>query len=218
MEYAWLCRLHPDGSHFVILSGQSARSVHDDVKSLINAIGTASSSAQKLSHVITTFLTISGTDNTLYILIDDTNQKVVGFTKVGRRHLFLWDQTGVQHEMNPLCLLDFFTFPECQRRGNGKKMINRMLQDQKLEMRQIPIDRPSSLCLSFMKKQFGLSDFYPQANKFVVFDEFWDDQPKPRSLLALERPKPKLVTPIPATRGLQKRKQQFNPITWAPLC
>lgn len=210
--------MHPDSSHFVILSGQGVRSVHDDVKSLINAIGAASSSAQKLPRVITAFLTFSGTDNAMYILLDDTNQKVVGFTKVGRRHLFLWDHTGVQHEMNPLCLLDFFTFPECQRRGNGKKMINRMLQDQNLEMRQIPIDRPSSLCLSFMKKQFGLSEFYLQANKFVVFDEFWDDQPKPRSLLALERPKPKLVKPISTTKGPQKRKQQFNPITWAPLC
>jgi alpha-tubulin N-acetyltransferase 1 len=217
MDHPGVRRLHPDASHFVILTGTEARLVHDDVRALINAIGRASSTAQGLRQVITTYSAFSGSDNTMYILLDDSNRKIVGFTKVGSRRLFLWDPTGEQHEANVLCLLDFFTFPECQRRGNGKRMIDRMLAHQRVEMRQVPIDRPSALCLSFMKKQFGLSDFFPQSNKFVVFDEFWEDQPKPKGLLAPAKRRPRLVQPAPSTRMPQRRPQQFNPITWDPI-
>jgi len=218
MDHPGVRRLQPDDSHFVILTGRDAKQVHDDVKSLINLIGRASSSAQGLPHVITSFSSFAGSDNTMYILLDDSDRRVVGFTKVGHRRLFLWDRSGFQHEMNILCLLDFFTFPECQRRGNGKRMIDRMLEDQRLEMRQVPIDRPSALCLAFMARQFGLSEFFPQSNKFVVFDEFWDDVAKPRSLLTPTRPRPKLVQPLPSMRTPQRRPQQaFNPITWAPM-
>jgi alpha-tubulin N-acetyltransferase 1 len=213
MEHPGVRRLHPDESHFVVFTSRDVKSIHDDVRSLINRLGAASSSSQGLPHVITSFSSFCGSDNTIYILLDDVNQKAVGFIKVGRRHLFLWDRAGAQHEITGLCLLDFFTMPECQRRGYGKRMIDRILHDNGLEMRQIPIDRPSSLCLAFMKKHFGLEEFFPQANSFVVFDEFWEDEAKPMALLKQSRIRPKLITPATLTRT-QQRRQQVNPITW----
>jgi alpha-tubulin N-acetyltransferase 1 len=94
-------------------------------------------------------------------------------------------------------------------------MVDRMLEHQRLEMRQVPIDRPSALCLSFMSRQFGLADYIPQANQFVVFDEFWDDRLKLRGLLTPIRARPWLVRPAPSMRTPQRPQQRFNPITWA---
>ena len=175
MEHPGTRYLHPDDENFAVLTPRMVQNAPHEVVSLINMIGSASSQAQNLSHTITTFNSFASGDNTMYILFDDSHTRVLGFVKIGPRHLFLWDHFGVQHEMQPICLLDFFTYPECQRRGYGKKMIDEMLKDNRMEMSQIPIDRPSSLCLSFMAKHFGLVDYVPQSNNFVVFDQFWNN-------------------------------------------
>ena len=233
MEHPGVRRLHPDDDHFCIITGRDARQLHDDVKQLIAKMGIASSRAQGLSHVITTLQSFVGSDNTIYLLLDDENKKAVGFVKVGRKQLFLWDRMGGQHEMKLLCLLDFFTCPDCQRRGYGKTMIDRMLADQRLEMHQIPIDRPSALCLSFMDKRFGLNSYMPQSNNFVVFDQFWEakmperrpygselppleskrQQPKPL-LGAAPANRPRVIAPALANRYRGRPQQHYNPITW----
>jgi alpha-tubulin N-acetyltransferase 1 len=224
MEHSAIRRLHPDSTHFVVISGREVRSMHDDVRLLINKLGSGSSAAQGLPHVITSFASFAGSDNIIYILLDSDDKRAVGFVKIGPRNLFLWDRIGVQHEMKILCLLDFFTLPECQRKGFGKKMIDRVLADHHVEMHKLPIDRPSSLCLSFMKKQFGLSQYMPQSNNFVVFDEFWDqagDAPQTgtmKGLLSSAKPRPRVIAPVPVGRLPNLRTQpQFNPITWAPM-
>jgi hypothetical protein len=90
-----------------------------------------------------------------------------------------------------------------------------MLHDRGLEMRQVPIDRPSGLCLAFMKRQFGLSEFLAQSNAFVVFDEFWVEEARPKALLGAGKGKPKLVTPV--TLGKLSGKCHYNPINWTPI-
>lgn len=173
MEHPGARRLTVDGNGICMMTSRQARKVPDEVMSLINQLGIASSRAQGLSHVITTYSSFTNSDSKMYILVSDDGKKALGFVKVGVRNLFLWDRRGVQHEKKTLCLLDFFTSPNCQRQGYGKKMIDVMLADQKKEMKDIPIDRPSRLCLSFMNKHFGLKDYVNQSNNFVVFDQFW---------------------------------------------
>jgi len=56
------------------------------------------------------------------------NGVVVGILKVGSKKLFVYDYHGVQHEMQPLCVLDFYVHESCQRRGYGKKLFDFMLQ------------------------------------------------------------------------------------------
>ena len=168
MQHPGVRRLNPDKNGFAILTGRSCRNAPEDLINLINKIGIASSKAQGLSHIITTYNSFAGSDMKMYILVSDDHKSVLGFVKIGPRNLFLWDRIGVQHERKGICLLDFFTYPECQRRGYGKKMIDEMLKDNRMEMSQIPIDRPSSLCLSFMAKHFGLVDYVPQSNNFVA--------------------------------------------------
>ena len=177
MEHPGARRLTVDGNGLCMMTSRQARKVHEDVMGLINQLGIASSRAQGLGHVITTYSSFTNSDSKIYILVSDDGKKALGFVKVGVRNLFLWDRRGVQHETKTLCLLDFFTSPNCQRQGYGKKMIDAMLADQKKEMKDIPIDRPSTLCLSFMKKHFGLESYVHQSNNFVVFDQFWRTPP-----------------------------------------
>jgi alpha-tubulin N-acetyltransferase 1 len=185
---------------------------------LINELGAASSRAQGLAHIITTFSSFRHSGNKLYILVSDDGRSALGFLKVGVRHLFLWDRAGKQHELQPLCLLDFFTFPSEQRKGYGRRMIDRMLREEGLEMRAVPIDRPSNLCLRFMKKHFGFSEFLQQANNFVVFDEFWGDKrprPQPMTPVRGHPPERERETP-PHARTPGARRSAVNPITWLP--
>jgi alpha-tubulin N-acetyltransferase 1 len=228
MDHPGVRRLSPGPDGIVIIASRQCRKVHDEVSGLINQLGLASSRAQGLSHIITTYSSFAGSDMKLYILTTDGGKKALGFVKVGVRNLFLWDRKGVQHEKKLLCLLDFFTVQTCQRKGYGKKMIDAMLEDCGLQMKQMPIDRPSSLCLSFMKKHFGLSSFLPQANNYVVFDEFWGEEPahEPKEANSGARTPTGHVTfasKATAPRGavLQAiitnpaKKSHFNPVTWS---
>jgi alpha-tubulin N-acetyltransferase 1 len=162
----------------------------------------------------------------MYILTTENGKKALGFVKIGMRNLFLWDKKGVQHEKKIMCLLDFFVVPTCQRKGYGRKLIDAMLEDCGLQMKQIPIDRPSSLCLAFMKKHFGLWSFLQQVNNFVVFDEFWGDEGEILREQKDNRNRSghmNLNGKIGQTKGtvLQAiitnptRKTYFNPVTWS---
>ena len=53
---------------------------------------------------------------------------VVGILKVGTKKLFVYDDCKVQHELEPLCVLDFYVHESRQRMGCGKKLFSYMLQ------------------------------------------------------------------------------------------
>lgn len=52
---------------------------------------------------------------------------VIGILKVGTKNLFIYDMHGVQHEMAPLCVLDFYVHESRQRQGCGRKLFDFML-------------------------------------------------------------------------------------------
>jgi GNAT superfamily N-acetyltransferase len=39
----------------------------------------------------------------------------------------------MQHQKKMFCLLDVFIYPNYQRQGHGKRMINAMMEDQQLQ-------------------------------------------------------------------------------------
>lgn len=53
---------------------------------------------------------------------------VVGFLKVGAKHLYVHDSHGQVHERTPLCVLDFYVHESKQRSGYGKKLFEVMLE------------------------------------------------------------------------------------------
>ena len=216
MEHPGVKRLPVGEDNIAILWPSMVKRFHDDVKKLIDELGQLSSKLQGLKHVITTFQSFFNGDNKLYILVSEDKSKALGFLKVGPRHLYFWDNSGGQKEFNILCLLDFCVCPNSQRKGYGKILIDKMLETECKEMHQIPIDKPSPLCLSFMKKHFGLSRFVPQSNHYVVFDEFWmssaqiedskqDSYPGKYGLLGLEKRSktPRIYTPSSLAQQVQ---------------
>jgi alpha-tubulin N-acetyltransferase 1 len=228
MLHRGVSHLRPDPKdHIAILFPDEVINASKDLVSLINELGQASAREQNLGHVITTFNTFAGSDTKLYILVSDDSRTALGFLKTGPRHLFLWDHAGEQHEIQPLCLLDFFVCPSQQRKGYGRRLVNRMLEEEELEMKQVPIDRPSRLCLAFMKKHFGLERYLPQANNFVVFEQFWASRMPPDMPTRFSQKKAPL-TPIRqqirevASTGFARgartppKRPGLNPITWQP--
>jgi alpha-tubulin N-acetyltransferase 1 len=221
MNHPGVRLLRPDASdHIATVLPSQLAATRQDLMFLINELGQASSRTQGLSTIITTYSSFAQSDNKLYILVSDDGLSAVGFLKVGTRHLFLWDRLGTQHELEPLCLLDFFIYPEQQRKGYGRRLINRMLSEEGLQMHGIPIDRPSSLCLNFMRRHFGLSHFLVQANKFVVFDEFWTDcppdLPKGQARTPVKKSVPERTQIPPHAKTPGAKRTGLNPITWQP--
>ena len=102
----------------------------------------------------------------------------IGFIKVGYKHLFIYDEIGVPMEINPLCVLDFYTYETCQRKGFGKLMFTEMLQKEKIEPRKLGYDRPSPKFINFLNKYYGFKNYIPQYNNFVDFKDYFIDEPR----------------------------------------
>ena len=130
--------------------------------------------------VITTGAKFFGTDQRLYIKCHGCS--FIGFIKVGKKRLFIYDDLGRVKELNPLCVLDFYTYEGCQRKGYGKELFTAMIQNEHIEPRKLAFDRPSFNFLNFLKKYYGLVAYVPQNNNFVVFNDYFNDvnkeQPK----------------------------------------
>lgn len=41
--------------------------------------------------------------------------------------------------------------------------------------KKLGYDRPSSKLLAFLRKYYNLTDYIPQANNYVVFNDYFDD-------------------------------------------
>lgn len=54
--------------------------------------------------------------------------RVLGFIKTGRKRLFLTDSRALLHEVEPLCILDFYVHESQQRKGHGKELFEKVLQ------------------------------------------------------------------------------------------
>ena len=135
-------------------------------------MGEASSRAQQLNTIITSAHKFFISNHRIFIKADQN--KVLGFIKVGNKKLFLRDRNFNYHEVNTLCVLDFYVHESTQRRGIGKQLFDYMLKFEKKIPTELAYDRPSEKLLSFLNKYFGLNDYIYQNNNYVVFDEFFD--------------------------------------------
>lgn len=74
--------------------------------------------------------------------------------------------------MDPLCVLDFYVDERCQRQGVGLALFNAMLKAYDgASPASFAYDRPSPLLYAFLRKHAALTEFFPQPNNFVVFDD-----------------------------------------------
>ncbi|KAK7862401.1 hypothetical protein R5R35_008092 [Gryllus longicercus] len=149
------------------------------VSDIIDVMGLASARAQGLQKAITTGDRLRSYDHTLYLLVNPEGNGgkgvVVGLLKMGRKKLFVFDVNGQHHEMEPLCVLDFYIHESMQRMGCGKLLYEFMLQEEHIGPEQLAIDRPSEKFLAFLHKHYNLSKIIPQANNYVIFEEFFSN-------------------------------------------
>ncbi|ESL10316.1 hypothetical protein TRSC58_01954 [Trypanosoma rangeli SC58] len=99
----------------------------------------------------------------------------IGILKMGVKKLFVTHPAyPALVEIDPLCVLDFFVDTTSQRCGYGKTLFDAMLQNEGLSPGEVAIDRPSVKFLAFLRKHYGLVEYTPQSNNFVVFHKYFD--------------------------------------------
>ncbi|ORC85735.1 uncharacterized protein TM35_000331920 [Trypanosoma theileri] len=171
----------------------------DRLMQTINILGVRSKEAQSLHTVLTSVARLrENRQARLYLACHDGHG--VGILKVGVKKLFIThpSQRGLV-EMDPLCVLDFFVETSCQRQGFGKMLFDFMLSHEGLRPEEVAIDRPSVKFLSFLRKYYGLVEYTPQSNNFVVFHRYFDRwQPRGRQCRNLE----------PLHKGYASQQQQ----------
>nr|CCC89642.1 unnamed protein product [Trypanosoma congolense IL3000] len=148
----------------------------DRIVQTINVLGKRSKEAQSLNAVLTSAPRLrENRDARLYLLCH--GGKGVGILKVGVKKLFVVppSHAGLV-EIDPVCVLDFFVDTATQRRGFGKILFEYMLASERLTAGDVAIDRPSVKFLAFLRKHYGLVDYTPQSNNFVVFHEYFENR------------------------------------------
>ncbi|GFR78052.1 alpha-tubulin N-acetyltransferase [Elysia marginata] len=147
---------------------------------VVDKMGDASAKAQGLHGSITTGKKLELANHHLYLMIDgsgnDGKGSALGILKVGRKKLFVYDSLKVQHELDPLCILDFYVHESRQRMGCGRRLFDFMLSKENIRVEHLAIDRPSPKFLSFLKKHYGLDSTIPQVNNFVIFQNFFSNR------------------------------------------
>ncbi|CAI2364828.1 unnamed protein product [Moneuplotes crassus] len=141
------------------------------VNEVVDLAGEKSAEAQKLLTAVTNSIRFFNSEDRLYLVVDQFT--CIGLLKVGYKKLFVRDEIGNMKEIEPLCVLDFYVHENYQREGYGKYLFEFMLDNQNIEPNKIAYDRPSVMFLRFLKKHYGLINYVPQSNNFVVFSNYF---------------------------------------------
>ncbi|XP_076093535.1 uncharacterized protein LOC143064533 isoform X2 [Mytilus galloprovincialis] len=159
-------------------NGYDYATLRKQLHQVIDRMGEASARAQGLHGPITLARKLELSDHTLYVIKDaEANSgkgAAVGILKIGPKRLFVYDSLGRQHEMEPVCVLDFYVHESRQRMGCGKKLFEYFLKEQNINPKHLAIDKPSFKFSSFLNKHYNLKAVVTQVNNFVVFEGFFN--------------------------------------------
>ncbi|XP_067661003.1 alpha-tubulin N-acetyltransferase-like [Haliotis asinina] len=170
-------RVLPRGSH---MNNDRSREHRKQLLHVIDRMGEASAKAQGLYGAITGGRKLELSDHILYLMKDPGANSgrgaIVGLLKTGHKKLFVYDNFGVQHEMMPLCILDFYVHESRQRQGCGRRLFEYMLKCENVRPNHFAIDKPSHKFSMFLAKHYNLRAVIPQVNNFVVFEGFFSNR------------------------------------------
>lgn len=137
-----------------------------------------SSHCMQLRAPLTSCEKLINSENTLYLSweFDEETEtsKLLGFVKVGRKKLFLYDSQMQTYEGEILCLLDFYVHYSVQRRGIGKELIDYMLAQENTKPFELALDNPSVTLLGFMSQKYDMKKPVWQNTNFVVFEDLFE--------------------------------------------
>ena len=176
VEPAVLQLLAPTEAGIAVLTPAQVASRRHELGPLVDRLGEASAKAHgndEASTSATKFACSRG--NVLYLKL--RGQLVVGFLKTGRRTFFYVETQGRMKEISPVSVLDFLVV--CPREGVGKQLFDAFLLREQLQPAAVALDHPTAKLLSFVRKHYGLSDYLPQSNCIVVFNEYFALQTSP---------------------------------------
>ena len=144
---------------------------------LIDGLGRASAAAQGLKAAVTTLSHLRAGDQRLYVYTTvepDGSRAPIGLLKVGPKTLYHWDATGNHRCLpNQLCVLDFYVAERAQRQGVGARLFAAFLAAESATAAAVAYDRPSPKLLAFLRKHYGLAQYTPQRNNYVIYEDFF---------------------------------------------
>ena len=217
----WLCRCWGRmeyGFCVPLLSEHSVSTVTSSTLSLLSPeererlrivvdnAGRRSAHAQDLNQPITSLTKLAHSDHVLHVCAERITPRktvVVGIIKTGRKKLFIYNDSPVLQEIEPVCVLDFYVHESFQRKGYGKKLFEHVLQHERARPENLAYDRPSPKFLAFLSKHYSLSNYVPQRNNFVVFRRYFTS--------------PSAKTRSPPLRKATKAGDAWTPISQRPL-
>eukprot|EP00760_Papus_ankaliazontas_P035128 PhM_4_TR7630/c1_g1_i1/m.2188/K19573/ATAT1, MEC17; alpha-tubulin N-acetyltransferase 1 len=169
---------------------------HNILVDAINIMGEGSRKAQGLAQVLTSVPKLQACpDHRLYLLAQD--HAIIGILKVGHKKLFIRDGAAQMHEIEPLCVLDFYVHEAAQRSGYGKVLFEYMMLSENVLPHRLAYDRPSIKFRSFLDKHYKLKAYVEQSNNFVVFNVYFDPKYKCAGLSGDGAPVPASEPPQP---------------------
>lgn len=57
----------------------------------------------------------------------------MAYLKVGKKHLYLYDEKMIPYEGSFICLLDFYVHSQYQRRGIGYRFFNAIIENEHID-------------------------------------------------------------------------------------
>ncbi|GLC67239.1 hypothetical protein PLESTF_000532300 [Pleodorina starrii] len=150
-----------------------------NLSKLLDVFGKKSAVAQGLQTPVTDIHRLRTTDQRLYLYMYRQSSKtvVLGGLKVGTKRLYLRTVSADLKEVQPVCVLDFYVHESCQRKGVGKALFEHFLSTEGCDPGCLAYDRPSPKLLAFLRKHYGLQEYVPQSNNYVVFNRYWELNP-----------------------------------------
>ena len=209
MDYSFAVPLLSEHSISALTSRTLALLSQDDKERLrvvIDNAGRRSAQAQGLPGPITSMIKLVHSDHVLHVCSEKVSSKktvVVGIIKTGKKKLFIYNDSPVLHEIEPLCVLDFYVHESFQRKGYGKKLFEHVLQHERVRPEKLAYDRPSPKFLAFLSKHYRLSNHIPQQNNFVVFRKYFNSRVDDR--------------PVAVCKVSNKAGDPWTPISQRPL-
>jgi len=144
---------------------------YNELELQIRTLGCESAKWQDLKYAITTLEILEDNpEQILYFVCE--KDAIIGYIKIGRKKLFLYDKNGVCHELIPMSILDFLITTAYQKKGIGHFLFEHVLKKEHIDVTEIAYDRPSKRLICFLKKYYNFKKDIPQYNNFMIFESF----------------------------------------------
>mmetsp|Transcript_36512 Transcript_36512/g.37903 ORF Transcript_36512/g.37903 Transcript_36512/m.37903 type:complete len:445 (+) Transcript_36512:1-1335(+) len=188
MEFNFNCEdaLGCDNQGFSTLEGSFEKNIRQcfllHVQGILDLLGESSSKEQGLNYIKTSANKFFSSHDRIFIKAD--KNVVIGFLRVGKRRIFLKDESNNYSNEEPISVIDFFVVKNYERQGYGRALFDRMLKFEKLHPNELGYDRLTPKMIKFLSKNYFLNKYIIQNNGFAVYQGFFEARKNKKSSLS----------------------------------